>query len=670
MPASGNARVAKQTIDCIEISHGAPISLAGSWTFEWMKNSPGAVWSEGEPWAEVLRVPSLWGESAQAGSTPWPHFGYGTYRLDLLFQGRCPLDLGIDFISVRSSARISLVWPDGEVIPLGRIGRFSTDPREGIHQHKRTVFPIHKRAFDRAQLVVEISKYDGGEGGLNRAPYLGQLQELISRKQMDAQRHFFVLGILVFVAFYHLMLFLSRSTDRSSLYFSLMCLVMFFRFFVVYGFIDLWFSEPHEWLYQLKVQLDYASYVIVLLVCYRYIATLFPDMMWRPWIRVMAAISVCLVAATPFGGALEISSWFNYVHTLFAATAFFALYALFRAVRARRPGSKRLTSGFLLIMATGVHDVFAGADVLTTPMLTPLGLIIFIFINARIIAERHSQALETAEHLTANLESEVSKKTEELEARTWEAEQAQSAAVTAQEKVEELNRDITENVLKRYLPPMLIDEILEGDRKMNDSPKHLDVTIIFTDLVGFTSLSEKIGTQTIARLLNEYFTAMGDVIFDNGGTIDKFIGDAIMVMFGAPVESTPKIQARQASATALGMMAQLRILNKKWNEEGLPSLSMRIGIHRGPALVGNLGSDRRIDYTAIGSTVNRASRIETACTPGCVYMSNEVASLLPEDMYLSAGDFNLKGFHDNVTLYQLKRSNLIEFDISKKKNSG
>ena len=205
---------------------------------------------------------------------------------------------------------------------------------------------------------------------------------------------------------------------------------------------------------------------------------------------------------------------------------------------------------------------------------------------------------------------------------------------------------------------------------MNDSPKHLDVTIIFTDLVGFTSLSEKIGTQTIARLLNEYFTAMGDVIFDNGGTIDKFIGDAIMVMFGAPVESTPKIQARQASATALGMMAQLRILNKKWNEEGLPSLSMRIGIHRGPALVGNLGSDRRIDYTAIGSTVNRASRIETACTPGCVYMSNEVASLLPKAMYLSAGDFNLKGFHDKVTLYQLKRSNLIAFDISKKKNSG
>ena len=668
--ASAQAEVAKRTVDCIEIMHGDPISLAGPWTFEWMPKSQGAVWSEGGPGSELLRVPSLWSESAQAGRTPWPHFGHATYRLNLLFQGNCPLDLGVDFISVRSSARASVVWPDGEVVPLGHIGRFSTDSRDGIHQHKRTVFPIQKRSFNEAQLVVEISKYDGGEGGLNRAPFVGELQALISAKQMDAQRHFFVLGILVFVAFYHLMLFFSRSQDRSSLYFSLMCLVMFFRFFVVHGFIDLWFAEPHEWLYQLKVQLDYASYVIVLLVCCRYIATLFPDMMWDPWMRTMTAIAVCFVAATPFGGAYEISSWFNYVHALFAITSVFALYALFRAVRAKRSGSKRLTAGFLLIMATGVHDVFAGADVLTTPMLSPLGLIIFIFINARIIAERHSQALETAEHLTANLESEVSNKTQELEARTWEAEQAQSAAVNAQEKVEELNRDITENVLKRYLPPMLIDEILEGDRKMNDSPKHLDVTIIFTDLVGFTSLSEKIGTQTIARLLNEYFTAMGDVIFDNGGTIDKFIGDAIMVMFGAPVESTPKIQARQASATAEGMMAQLRILNKKWNEEGLPSLSMRIGIHRGPALVGNLGSDRRIDYTAIGSTVNRASRIETACAPGCVYMSDEVSSLLPEDMYQRVGDFDLKGFHDKVTLYQLKRSNLIEFDISKKKNSG
>jgi len=196
------------------------------------------------------------------------------------------------------------------------------------------------------------------------------------------------------------------------------------------------------------------------------------------------------------------------------------------------------------------------------------------------------------------------------------------------------------------------------------------VTILFTDLVGFTSLSEQIGTQTIARLLNEYFTAMGDVIFDNGGTIDKFIGDAIMVMFGAPVESTPKVQATQAAATSLEMMAQLRVLNKKWNQEGLPSLSMRIGIHRGPALVGNLGSDRRIDYTAIGSTVNRASRIETACTPGCIYLSNEVASLLPEEMFMEAGEFDLKGFRDKVTLYQLKRSNVIPFDISKKKQSG
>jgi len=474
LPSQGLAEVPQVTVDCIGMSQGQLEPLSGSWSFDWMQFERVPSWKTADEPLSFIQVPSLWSSHPEVARTVWPHFGYATYRVEIVFKGLCPKELGIDFKSVRSAYNAFLVWPDGKSQEALSVGWFSSDPHVTIHQHRRSILPLEMRAFDRVQLVLQVAKFKGGEGGLNRTPYLGELQYISGRKQMDAQRHFFVMGILIFVAFYHFSLYRSRREDRSSLYFALTCLVMFARFFVVHGFIDLWFAEPHQWLYRLKVQIDFASYALVLLVCYQYITTLFTDMMWRPWMNIMTGSSLLVILATPFASVLDLSSSLKYIHIIFAVTSLCALYGLLRAVWHRRAGARRLTLGFVVIMLAGVNDAFAGADVITTPMLSPLGIIIFIFINARIIADRHSNALEVAEHLTLNLETEVEKKTEELEARTWEAEQAQEVAVLAQEKVEELNRDITENVLKRYLPPKLIDEILEGDRKMNDSPKHLD----------------------------------------------------------------------------------------------------------------------------------------------------------------------------------------------------
>ena len=228
-----------------------------------------------------------------------------------------------------------------------------------------------------------------------------------------------------------------------------------------------------------------------------------------------------------------------------------------------------------------------------------------------------------------------------------------------EKEVDELKAQAAESVLRRYLPPDLVDMLLSEDEVedgvdlLNADPVSIPVTILFSDLCGFTGMTAKLRAVKVARILNEYLTVMNDIIFEFGGTIDKFIGDAIMVLFGAPKAMRPDDQARQAAQCALRMQQAMDELNAKWMEQGIPELKMRIGIHHGPTVVGNFGSQKRSDYTAIGPTVNMASRIESACEPGHAYVSGEICDYLPEEMVQQAGTFELKGVSGEISLYRL-----------------
>ena len=220
-------------------------------------------------------------------------------------------------------------------------------------------------------------------------------------------------------------------------------------------------------------------------------------------------------------------------------------------------------------------------------------------------------------------------------------------------EVETLNRMLTETVLKRYLPPDLVDRIVSGEISMDKPAEMRGVTVLFSDLCGFTSASEQLGPARMSDLLNQYLSAMNDVIFRHEGTIDKFIGDAVMVLFGAPVELSAEDQARRACACALDMQRTMINLQEVFAQAGIPGLTMRIGIHQGDAVVGNFGSQQRSDYTAIGPTVNLASRIESACDPGAVFVSEAVREHLNADASTDAGVHSLKGVDQPQRLFRL-----------------
>jgi len=224
-----------------------------------------------------------------------------------------------------------------------------------------------------------------------------------------------------------------------------------------------------------------------------------------------------------------------------------------------------------------------------------------------------------------------------------------------QKEVEKLNRHITENVLKRYLPPDLIDKILSGKMKLDGQGRSLPVTVLFSDLCNFTRTTSELGARKISWILNDYLDNMIQVIFDCGGTIDKFIGDAIMVIFGAPSKISADYQIKQATRCAAEMQKALTKLSDNWRSLGIAPIRMRIGIHHGAAIVGDFGNDRRSDYTAIGPTVNLAARIETVCEPGQIFISQVVFNHLPESLADPVGFFELKGIEEKIPLFLVKQ---------------
>ncbi|MBX9927331.1 MAG: FHA domain-containing protein, partial [Gemmatimonadaceae bacterium] len=174
---------------------------------------------------------------------------------------------------------------------------------------------------------------------------------------------------------------------------------------------------------------------------------------------------------------------------------------------------------------------------------------------------------------------------------------------------------------ERFFTPQLAARIATSADAVKLGGDKRPVAVLFSDIRGFTALSETMNPDAMAKLLTEYFTEMVDCVFRHGGTLDKFIGDAVMAQWGAPIGEAD--DADRAMAAALEMMHALDALNARWRGEGRPELQIGIGINFGEAFAGNIGSERRLEYTVIGDTVNTASRLCAAANGGEIIVSED-----------------------------------------------
>src|SRR6266566_2512432 len=204
--------------------------------------------------------------------------------------------------------------------------------------------------------------------------------------------------------------------------------------------------------------------------------------------------------------------------------------------------------------------------------------------------------------------------------------------------LERLEKLRTRRTLERYVSKNLVKEVLENPDSYYSSLRgvRVPVTILFSDLIGFTTLSEKADPEVLVTQLNEYLSRMTSVIFSNGGTLDKFIGDAIMAVWGNVRSLGTAQDAKSCVHAALGMRRELSQLNKGWREQGRMGLGMGVGVNHGEVIVGNIGSHERMDPTVIGDAVNLASRLEglTRTYGVDILVGASAAELVRDEIYL------------------------------------
>ncbi len=209
--------------------------------------------------------------------------------------------------------------------------------------------------------------------------------------------------------------------------------------------------------------------------------------------------------------------------------------------------------------------------------------------------------------------------------------------------------------LERYHSPQVIEEIImdvtaTGDLK---TARIKVVTILFADIVGFTSWTEKMPAEALSRLLTEFFTLASEAVFACGGTIDKFIGDAVMAFFGAPLDQPD--HAARAVAAALKIREGMAGWNRERTGRGEPPLEVRIAVNTGEAIVGDIGSQRRVDYTVLGNAVNVAARLEEfVAQPGDIVVGPDTWEAVRDRFeVVQLGFFALKGLSAQVPLYKV-----------------
>ena len=222
--------------------------------------------------------------------------------------------------------------------------------------------------------------------------------------------------------------------------------------------------------------------------------------------------------------------------------------------------------------------------------------------------------------------------------------------VLAIEDISDVSR--VKNTFKRYVSKQVVDEILDDDTKLNLGGEEREITVLFSDIRGFTAMAESMDPESVVSTLNEHFSAMIDIVFKHNGTLDKIVGDQLMIVFGAPIAHQDDTE--RAISTAQEMQKMIKYINKDRIKRKEESVHIGIGINKGPAVSGNIGSRDRMDYTIIGDAVNLGARLCSAAGPDEILISKTVYSAVKDKISCKELEpINVKGKKEKIAVYRV-----------------
>jgi adenylate cyclase len=255
--------------------------------------------------------------------------------------------------------------------------------------------------------------------------------------------------------------------------------------------------------------------------------------------------------------------------------------------------------------------------------------------------------------LEANLRKSLAT---QLEKQKKVAEDAKAEAQLKTQQMEDVSGQ-----LAKYLSPQIYESIFSGKQNVEVKSYRKKITVFFSDIVNFTAISDKLESEELTALLNFYLNEMSQIALKHGATIDKYIGDAIMIFFGDPESFGIEEDARRCVAMAVEMQQRMAELWGYWSKHfGLKKdLEIRVGINTGYCTVGNFGSEDRLDYTVVGAAVNLASRLESAATPSGILVSEETYFQVKDYFSFDAPQqLELKGLERGVIAYEVDISDM------------
>ncbi len=638
------------------------VRLDGDWHFHWQhfiteadlragyldKASPIIVTSRGKNW---LQIPEI-GQK----------HGFGTYVLRIKGLKAAPGTFAILMSQFFGTHRIAIWKPEQGIYRnlggKGLPGR-TQDEDKPVYGITMGVIDFPNDGQD-IYLLIHYSEYLM-VGSYIDAPVVSRADLIKARMHLDWAQACWILGLFTMLIIFNMCLFLLRRSDIPSLTIAALTLFNSLRYIATEGMISQLIEHPGRWAYLFTMYSVAWAFPLGFACYFSFLRYSFPTFFSkRAHLTSLAAISV-YVLLTLFMDLAPVPA------VIISAGIFSVLmtYMLVQQIRAVRLGVKG--SGFAIVgvwvLITGIgHDTAAFLEVVSTPYIGQYAMILFTLLQSLVVARNFTHAFMTAKRLSTQLKEEVALQTAQLQEQNQLLETQKAELAKAHEMQQNWNNYLREQVLQRFLPPEISEKVAQGKITLFEAPIAVDATVIFADLCAFTRATEMLGAETIGLILNRYFVAMTEIVFSEGGMVDKFIGDGIMAVFGVPKRIPADEQVKHALRCAIRMQLKLEELNAEWKSQYNYHFSMRIGMHRGPAVFGSFGGKQRSDYTVIGSAVNVASRIEAIAAPNAIYISSPIKKYLDGRIVSDAGIFTLKGLDEPVRLYEIKDYQTIEWD--------